>query len=268
MKRRDFLAASGAAAAAGLAVQTSGARADAKAAKQFLELRLYRMRSAEKRDAFLKFLAEAAVPAWNRMGIEPVGVFTIAEKDKKNLQDLTDNDLYVLLPHNSAESMALANAKLATDKKFLAAGEAILTAPKKDPAYERMEVQLMLAFDGIPKVETPAKGKGRIFQLRIYESHSLLKGVSKVEMFNTGGELETFRETGMAPVFFGESLAGTLVPNLTYMLGFENEDAQKKAWAAFMKHPTWLRIKKLPKYRDTVSRISNILLKPAACSQI
>jgi hypothetical protein len=59
-----------------------------------------------------------------------------------------------------------------------------------------------------------------------------------------------------------------LVPNLTYMLGFDNEDAQKKAWSAFGKHPTWIRIRKLPKYQDTVSRISNIILKPAACSQI
>ena len=44
-------------------------------------------------------------------------------------------------------------------------------------------------------------------------------GQKKIEMFNTGGELALFREVGMDPVFFGEALLGTRVPNLTYMLG-------------------------------------------------
>ena len=45
------------------------------AKKQLLELRTYHFASAEKQAAFETFLKDAAIPAWNRAGIKPVGVF-------------------------------------------------------------------------------------------------------------------------------------------------------------------------------------------------
>jgi len=269
MKRRDVLAATGLAAAAPWAMQNTAAQAaEAKGGRQWLELRLYRMKSAEKKAAFLDHLAKAAIPAWNRLGIKPVGVFGVTEPAKKNLQELTENDLYVLLPHASAESVATADCKLGEDKVYLEAGKAVQEAPKKDPAYDRIDSSLLLAFPSMPAVETPAKSKTRLFQLRIYESHNLVKARGKIHMFDKGGELPLFRKTGMTPVFFGEALAGDLVPNLTYMLGFETPEAKDLAWKAFLRHPEWKRISRLPEYKDTVSRISNIMLAPAACSQI
>lgn len=270
MKRRDVLAATGlSAAAVPLAMRSTSAHAaETDAGRQWLELRLYRMKDAEKKAAFLKHLAKAAVPAWNRLGVKPVGVFCVKQPDKKNLQKLAEHDLYVLLPHVSAESVATADSKLGEDKVYLEAGKDVQDAPKKDPVYDRIEASLLLAFPSIPKVETPATSNTRLFQLRIYESHNLVKARAKIHMFDQGGELALFRKTGMTPVFFGESLAGTLMPNLTYMLGFENEDAQKLAWKTFVSHPEWKRISHLPQYKDTVSRISNILLTPAPCSQI
>ena len=59
--------------------------------------------------------------------------------------------------------------------------------------------------------------KSRILELRIYESHSTKAGQKKIEMFNEGGEIAIFRKTGLRPVFFGETLIGPLMPNLTYM---------------------------------------------------
>jgi hypothetical protein len=80
----------------------------------------------------------------------------------------------------------------------------------------------MRAFAGMPRVESPKKtfGDKRIFELRTYESHSQIKAQKKIDMFNKAGEIQIFRDTGLTPVFFGETVFGRLMPNLTYMLVF------------------------------------------------
>ncbi len=259
MKRRTFLAASGLAAAGSLNPSV-GATDQPSGGKQYLELRHYALASVEKRAAFDAFLGQAAIPALARLGIGPVGVFQMAEGQSAGL--------WVLLPHASLESVATANTKMLADKRYLQAGDAVLNCPKNDPAYERMESSLLLGFDQCPKVEVPSRKDSRVFQLRIYESHNTIKAKRKVEMFNEGGEIDLFRRTGLNPVFFGESLVGIKMPNLTYMVGFDNGAAQQKAWKTFGGHPEWKAMRSKPRYKDTVSNITNIVLRPAASSQI
>jgi len=237
--------------------------------KQLLELRKYTFTSPEKREAFEGFLKEAAIPALNRAGIKPVGAFKLlaADNPKLKLKGTAADELYLLLPFGSAEPLLGLQYTLDGDQAYQKAGAGILDTPKKDPAYSRIESSLFLSFNGIPKVEVPTTVKSRILQLRIYESHNADRALRKKEMFDDGGELALFREVGMDPVFFGQAIAGTLLPNLTYMLSFENEEAKKKAWDTFLKHPTWDKLKKDPKYKDTVSRITNLMLRPVAGSQ-
>ena len=52
------------------------------------------------------------------------------------------------------------------------------------------------------------------------------------------------------------------------MLGFDDMDAKEKNWATFRKDPGWLKLKANTYYKDTVSNITNILLRPASCSQM
>jgi len=265
LKRREFLAAAGVAgvgplAGLGLAAECG----EGSAGKQFFELRLYRLPSPEKRERLVEFFGAAGVPALNRAGVEPVGLFEpIKEQDEE-----VPPDLFALLPHRCLESVAGLTSKLMADEEFLRAGAAVLEAPASDAAYERIESSLLLAFDGMPKVACPATGDSRLFQLRIYESHSLKKAQKKIEMFHTGGELEIFARVGLTPVFFGEALIGARIPNLTYMLGFDNPDAKEAAWEAFFAHPDWAKLKADPQYKNTVSRITNIVLRPSACSQV
>lgn len=260
MKRREFFAASCAAGLTPLALAAGAQGADEPAGKQVYELRFYRVAEGAKREAFLQFLGEAAIPAWNRIGVKPVGVFAGLEQDL--------GGLYVLLPFCCLEPVATADRRLLADEEFRAAGKAVLEAPKDDPAYERIESSLLLAFDGMPKLECPAKGDDRLFQLRIYESHSLERAKKKIDMFNLGGEIAVFHKAGLTPVFFGEALVGPKLPNLTYMVGFDNIEAKEKAWSAFIAHPEWKALKDDPQYKDTVSNITNIVLQPAGCSQI
>jgi hypothetical protein len=114
-----------------------------------------------------------------------------------------------------------------------------------------------------------AAAKSRLFELRTYESHSKKANQKKIEMFNEG-ELAIFRRAGLAPVFFGETLIGPKQPNLIYLLAFDDMAAHDKCWAAFGGDPEWKKLSSTPGYTDAeiVTNISNVFLKPMACSQI
>lgn len=267
MNRRDFLSVS---ALAGLTSLVPSPKASAQGAtgKQLLELRTYHFESTAQRDAFDRFLARSAVPALERAGIRPVGVFRLDPADNPKLEDGDPRRLFVLMPHSSPESFILMLERLSRDPTFVESGSDVLDAPKSSPAYQRFESSLMLAFDLLPRVEVPTKAARRVLQLRIYESHSQERALKKIEMFNEGGEIRIFRDCAMHPVFFGQTLIGDRLPNLTYMLSFEDEAAMKKGWDAFRGHPDWAQLRSDPAYRDTVSRITNIVLRPTASSRI
>ena len=231
----------------------------ARAPKQLVELRHYTFANAEQQKVMIDFLAKVAIPAWNRQKISPVGVFQMAEGDS--------TDLYVMLPHPNLRSVTRSNSKFLADAQVKREGGSVMDTPMKKPVYKRIESSLLLGFDECPKVEVPTKKESRIFQLRIYESHNETKAKRKIEMFNKG-EIETFRATGLDPVFFGEALVGTKIPNLTYMVGFDDAAAQKEAWNKFRVHPKWKEMSSDPYYKDTVSNITNLVLKPADGSQI
>jgi len=265
MKRREFISASCLAAAPLIGASSIGqstlSAADGRssAAKQYLELRHYELESEDHQNTFDNFLAQAAIPALGKLGIGPVGVFKRA--------DGQNSDLYVLLPHNSLESVAGANTQMLATPQYQEAGRNVINSPKSSPVYKRLDSALLLAFDDCPRVEVPSKKDTRVFQLRIYESHNTTKAKRKIEMFNKA-EIALFRRTGLNPVFFGESIVGGKMPNLTYMVGFDDTDAQKAAWGTFGKHPEWKKMSSDPYYKDTVSNITNIVLRPAPSSQI
>jgi hypothetical protein len=272
MQRREFLVASAATAAAAVSVAAGSSAllaADAPTDKQLIELRTYRFASPQKRQAFEQFFGEAAVPALGRAGVGPVGAFKLLAKDNAALKLTEDaNDLYVLLPHKSAESLVTLERRLAADEAYQSAGRSVLAAAKSDPAYTRYETSLMLGFDAFPQVQAPTKSEARLLQLRIYESHNEERAKRKIHMFNEGGEIAVFKRVGMHPVFFGQALAGTTMPNLTYMLAFDDDAAMTSAWNAFRDNAEWKRLSGDESYKDTVSTITNLVLRPVAGSQI
>ena len=269
MRRREFLTRSGLAAGALALPKLSQAAKKKHSDKRYLELRTYQFASPEKQQAFERFLKDAAVPAFNRAGTRPVGIFRLFANDNPGLKLTSDStDLYVLIPHNSFESIVEFSPRLAADKVFQQAGDAIIHAPKSDPAFTRYESNLLLAFDGFPQVKVPTEAAGRLLQLRIYESHTNERGRKKVEMFNQGGELAIFARSGMTGVFFGQSVVGSKLPNLTYMLAFPTEQDQKKAWDTFRNDPEWKRLSAAEEYKDVVSNITNLILRPSVASQI
>jgi hypothetical protein len=138
--------------------------------------------------------------------------------------------------------------------------------------YVRIEASLLRSFDGFPALEMPAAEAGRparAFELRTYESNTFDSLGKKIGMFNNG-EIAIFRKTGLNPVFFGETIFGNNMPNLTYMLWYDNLAAREANWKKFISHPEWDKLKMTPGLSDgeVVSNISNSMLSPTAYSPI
>jgi hypothetical protein len=264
MKRRDFLKSSVAlTSVAAMSSSFAVSAAESKSAREFYELRLYHLRQGPMLKRFDEFYRDVALPAWNRAGVNPIGVFDLAVGPDAPTK-------YVLLPFKSLEAMATAREKFEADPEVQKADFA--NVPPTDPAYIRKESSLLLAFTGLPKLEVPfqaAGNKPRLFELRTYEAHSRKANKKKVEMFNVG-EIAIFRRAGLQPVFFGETLIGTKLPNLVYMLVFDDMAARDKNWATFVGDPEWKKLSTTPGYTNAeiLTNITNVFLKPTAYSQI
>ena len=275
MKRREFLKNSLAVSSlAGLS--TAGyslLAADATARRQeYYELRTYHLKDAAARELLEQYLERAAIPAFNRLGSRPIGVFHQQQRETpKGETEVRDPlSVVVLIPYPSLEAFAMTGARLHADPEHLRAGSEYLQRAKASPVFERIDSWLLLAFAGLPRLEEPAycrERKPRMFELRTYESYSEVKALKKVEMFNSG-EINVMREVGLGPIFFGQALIGPALPHLTYMLSAENPEAHKQHWDAFGKHAVWNKLKNDPQYADTVSQIRNRFLVPARYSQI
>lgn len=260
MDRREFLAATAVAAVSPLP------RLDALAQganRQFIELRRYHLLPGARQRAFMAFVGDVAIPAMNRAGVGKVGAFTVVYGENAP-------SLLLVLAHPSLESVVTLRDRLADDATYLRAGAPILDAPLSDPAFVRAESTLLRAFAAMPTLEpgTVAGTNGpRICELRTYESHGDRAALNKEAMFNAG-EIPIFRRAGLTPVFFGETVIGAKMPSLTYMVTMRDMAARDAAWSAFSADPEWKTLSGDPQYRDNVSAISDIILRPASYSQI
>ena len=180
----------------------------------------------------------------------------------------------MLIVHKSLDAFGSMPGQLDADAEYQKAAAPYLNVEAAAPAFVRMDASLLRPFESMPKLELPFGGgdnarRPRIFELRTYESHSEKAARKKIEMFNSG-EIAIFRRAGMSPVFFGETLIGANMPNLTYMLVYEDMAAHDKQWSAFAADPEWKKLSTTPGYTDPeiVSNISNTYLRPTAYSQV
>ena len=140
-------------------------------------------------------------------------------------------------------------------------------SPLNKPIFNRYETSLYIAFDGMSKMVKPDY-KNRFFELRTYESHSEDAYRRKVKMFNEG-ELALFDQLDFGSVFFGDKIAGGRMPCLTYMLAFESLEERNNNWGQFFDHPTWIKLKNAPAYKDSCcSSISRTFLTAMPYSQL
>jgi hypothetical protein len=265
MERRDFLTAAlgtaFVAAEGGAGAQTPGA----PAAPEVYVWCQYVLRQGTQGRRLAEFL-QAAIPALNRLGHSPVGVFEV-------VFGLPSPSVFVLTPSSSLEHLQGIEAGLEKDAAFMKAAEPYFTAPATDPVYVRQELSLLRAFPNMPRLQVPAQTAPkapRLFELRTYESHHERAHLAKVRMFDEMGEIDIFRKSGLTPVFFARTVIGPRMPNLTYMLVHDNMAGREKSWDAFRTAPEWKKLSSTPGFTDPeiVSNITTVFLRPAPYSQI
>jgi hypothetical protein len=255
MQRRDFLLTS--AATAALASNVSAQPSTEE--RDFYEWRTFRAKDAAHQQQISAYIEQACLPAWQRQGLGPIGAFT----------ELGPNGtpaLHILITYPSLALFASARGALEADAAHQQAGAEYLAAKMADPAFERIDSTLMVAFAGAPKITPPAQ-KPRVLELRTYESHSEERARKKIDMFNNG-EIPIFTKCGFENVFFGESLIGPALPNLKYMLAAPDMAANEAGWKKFIASPDFTAMKNDPQYADTVSKITKLFLQPTPYSQI
>jgi hypothetical protein len=266
MQRRQFLAASLAGSAAALTGSASAQHPHPlDPNREFYQLRRYDLQTGPQTKLAETYFGDALIPALTRHGMGPVGAFRLDIGPETPA-------FYLLIPSPQLEPLATLDLHLGRDPDFLKAADPFWAAPATSPAFKRVESSLLAAFEGWPHVTPPAAAasKGpRIFQLRTYESPSDRDHVRKVEMFHSG-EFEIFTKAGFHPVFFGDTLVGPRLPNLTYMLSFTDMRELNAQWDVFRNDPAWKKLSTSPRFASEaiVSNITNLVLAPLDCSQI
>jgi hypothetical protein len=255
------IAATGLSAAADTAGQQSSGETP-----EFYAWQHYILRSGTQQQRMTDFLQNAAIPALNRLGHQPIGAF-------EAVFGAISPSVFLLVPMRSLDAFASMENSLQKDSAFMKAAATYIDAPPSDPVYERRETALLAAFAKMPRIQVPAQTaekRPRLFELRTYESHSEKAHLAKVRMFEELGEMEIFRRVGLKAVFFSHTIAGPRMPSLTYMLVYDNLADREKTWAAFSADPEWKKLSSLAGYTnaDIVSNITSIYLRPAGYSQI
>src|SRR6201997_1306757 len=126
MDRRNFLSSSLAASAFSLAtagdlLAQAGSTAD-KSAPEYMDLRRYHLASGPGVKLTNDFFADALIPALNRLGIGPVGAFSV-------YLGPDSPSYYLLMPSSKLETLVTADLALAQDAQFVKAGAAFWDAP-------------------------------------------------------------------------------------------------------------------------------------------
>lgn len=259
MRRRELLMGG---LAAGLAAGIGPVPAGSQSGERYLALEWFRCRRDIDVTRMRSFFGEALVPGYNRAGVRPVGVFQTTVGP--------DNPSFLVVSAYAAiDGVADLHRKLGSDALW---GQHLKAFEEKwELAYERRESSLLRGFRTFPGIELPKveEGKSNLFELRVYESRNSSGHERKVAMFDDG-EIEVFRRVGIHPVFFGSTLFGTRMPNLTYMVYYPSWEARAEAWTKFSQDPQWKKMSAAPgsSDRELVSSISNQLMTALAASQI
>lgn len=242
-------------------------------ARELYDLRTYRLASPASRGLLDRYLEKAFLPALNRQGVANVGVFTELKvnKDTGTSEPLSDSPVWLLIPHQSFASFLTASACLNADPAVQQAGRDYLEVDKDHAAFTRIDSWLLHAFASMPRMELPEfsiqRAPGRIFELRSYESYSESKALQKIAMFNEG-ETALMRKLGMAPLFFGQAVAGRDLPHLTYITSARDLATHLANWRKFVSDPEWAVMRDDPKWANTVSKNTPHFLVPTPYSQI
>jgi hypothetical protein len=228
------------------------------------QLTVYKYTTPAQEKVLDTYLEMALLPALHRQKLNHIGVFKAIANDTAVVKKL-----YVLIPGKSMDIFETVKTALDKDAAYLEAGKDYLEAAFNTAPYDRMEHIYLKAFRLAPVLQLPAltaPKRERVYELRSYESATEKIFRNKVHMFNEGGEITLFKRLNFNAIFYSEVVAGSKMPNLMYMTSFENMADRDAHWKNFGSDTTWKRLSGLAEYKNNVSHIDIMFLRPASYS--
>jgi len=256
MDRRAFLGGIG---GVGLLAATG---APAQGTRRVFVLENYYLKNGSQMSRLHEYVSKTALPALNRVSPGPRII----------LEALVASHMpqvAVLTGFASAEALWSARARLVGDealRKGLEAWERDAEQP-----YEHFSTSLLEATDYCPEIPAALEPRPapRIFEIRTYHSPTWRQLRALHERF-AGPEIKIFHRVGVHPILYSSTAIGAQMPNLTYVIPFDDLAAREKAWAAFGADPEWkkVRAESIEKHGQISSTIQMSLYRAAAYSPI
>lgn len=231
-----------------LTATTAIAQNLSKAYGDYYQISIYHTKSRPQADSISSYLENTYVRKLHQSGFDKVGVFFPVANDTS-----ADKKIVIWIPLKSLNDIHKIVPDAAT------------------PTYARMENILLTAFEKAPHYKVPVlKGprEEHIFELRSYESPTDERYISKVKMFNAGGEVPLFARLNFNAVFYAHVLVGSRMPNLMYMTSFDNKTTHDEHWKAFSDDAEWKKLSGTAEYQKNVNKADIILMHPASYSDI
>lgn len=231
---------------------------------RYFQLKIYHYTSSEQEAMIDNYLQSRFIPSLHGSGVSNIGVFKAIANDTA-----ADKTLYVFIPFSTLKQWE--KHTLESEGKSANASDQYINAAYDKPAFTRLENIFLKAFELMPKITPPkltAPKSERVYELRSYEAASENLFRNKVKMFNQGREMDIFSRLGFNPVFYGEVIFGSKMPNLMYMTSFDNMQSREDHWKAFSNDPAWKTLSVMKEYQNNVSHSDIYFLRPTEYSEL
>jgi hypothetical protein len=253
MVRRSFFQALGAGAAA-------AQRPPAERATPYYLLETYYLRNSTQGPRIAEFMSQGLLPAISKFhqGIKVFAEALVAAHMPQYV---------VLLGVPSLDDLAGMAARLRDDTAYQKALAAWENGP--EPPYEHYSRAVLKAAAYPPDAIPEPAAKPRVLELRTYHSPTW-KQLAALHRRFADPEVRIFHRSGIHPIVFGETLAGTKMPNLVYVTPFDNLAAREKAWDTFGADPEWIKARadSIAAHGQISSVIDITLLRAATYSPV
>ena len=246
MIRRSFLETMGAAGAlAGAGLAQTGT---VKRTGIYL-LEIYDFKAGTQPARFHNHMSKSALPALGKVHSGPKLVMdaVIAPHSPQSM---------VILGFQSVEELWSVHAKVSQDRELEKASEEWQAGA--EPPFEQQTNMILEATSFSPEIvplDPPPKAP-RLFELRVYHSPTRRQLQALEERF-AGPEIRIFHRVGVHPILYGSTVIGPNMPNLTYVIPFDDLAAREKAWSAFGADEEWAKVRQ--ESVEKSGQISNII---------
>jgi hypothetical protein len=224
----------------------------------YYQIKIYHFKTQAQENTLDNYLKNAYLPLLHKKGINNVGVFKPVETDT------ADRRIYVFIPFKTWKSIETFNASAEEPNSFVVNDQDYTNAAYNKAPYSRIETIILTAFVTRPQplaIKLTGERAKRVYELRSYESPTEALNYNKVRMFNSG-ETDLFDRLGFNPVFYGNVIAGSHMPNLMYLTTFNDKADRDKHWDAFGKDAQWKDLSGRKEFQNNVSKGDITFLYP------